>query len=79
MQHGERAGMMVPEEGRRYHRHHQHLRVADPSQLVALVPQGAHRLVNHHVDPYNVLGGHRRSPRSLLSLNLSEAGFGDDR
>ncbi len=66
-------------EGCRHHRHRQHLRVGDPREGMAHLPQRPHRVVNHHVDPYNVCGGHHPSPLSLLSFNHSEADFDDDR
>jgi len=61
-QDGEGALVVVPEERRRHHCHGQHLRIAHPGQVVARVPQGAHRLLDHHINAYNMLGGHRPSP-----------------
>jgi len=79
VQHGERAGVVVAEEGCRRHRDGEHLRVGDPREGMARMPQRPHCVVNHHVDPYNVFSGHRPSPLSMLSFNDSEADFDDDR
>ncbi len=70
-QDGARTGAVVPAEGCRDHRHRPHLRVAHPSQLVASMPQGTHRLLDYHVNPYNVRGSHRLSPfRYCLSTTV---------
>lgn len=40
----------------------EHLCVTYPRQAMARVSPGLHRLLNHPVDAYNLLGGQRSSP-----------------
>jgi len=51
VQQGERAGVLVPEEGGRHHRDGEHLRVGDRRKGMARMAQHTHRVVNHHVIP----------------------------